>query len=286
MLNTFSITGASHYCMSFQPKSGDAERSLGEFRSLRLRNRKLIAEGTELFSRYRSCALRDVERSLFLSASHYRRGLDLMIPSSSHWAHVTLYYGTWFAAKALLGMFGCEVFGNHVVHVNQSSPNRQELRIQRIGNGQNHYYVAQKGSHQRFWEIFYKTVPSIRPFVDNKLKPALAPVSNSNLWLVEQRNKVNYDTVESMSTANAFGKSFSTDRFPDCLQGAINTQYQVCEGILAASCSFATQFNLSTDALDVLNPTATFSRRVRDLVYEPMIPDLVAKTKKVELFGS
>ena len=284
-MKTLSLLGAHHFCKSFSPISGMAERSLQSFWDSMLQQHTTLTEGTSLFEDYRACSLRDTERSLLLSASHYRRALDLMIPSSSHWAHVTLYYGAWFAARALLGMFGCVVLNKHVIHVDRSPPGKQVLRIQKIGNRQNHYPVIKSGSHQRFWEIFYKTVPSIRPFVDNKLKPALAPVSNSNAWLIEQRNKVNYDTAESISSANAFDMDFSVDRFPGCLRGAINTQYKVCEGILAASCSFATQFNLSTDALDVLNPSASFSQRVQDLVYGPLVPDLVAKTKKVELFG-
>ena len=286
MLRTFSKAGASHYCGSFEPRLGVAEQSLDEFRRVQLHNCRSIGEGTELFSRYRSCALRDVERSLFLSASHYRRALDLMIPSSSHWAHVTLYYGAWFAARALLGLFGCAVFKDHVIDVMRSSPKSQELRIQRIGKGQSHYYIQQNGSHQRFWEIFYRTVPSIKPFVDVEFRPTLAPVSSNNVWLIEQRNSVNYDTVESVSSASSLGMNFSGHNFPGCLQGALSTQYRVCEGILAASCSFATDFNLATDALNVLSASSSFRQRVQSLVYEPAVPDLVGKTKGLDLFNS
>lgn len=285
-MRTFSIAGASHYCVSFEPRSGVAEQSLEDFKQSRLRERRLIAEGTELFNEYRACALRDAERSLFLSASHYRRGLDLMIPSSSHWAQVTLYYGAWFAARALLGMFGCEVLSNHVIHVNRSSPGNQELYVQRIGAGKNHYYVTQKGSHKRFWEIFYGTVSSIKRFVDNEFTPALSPVSSSSVWLIEQRNKVNYNTVESINSSRSLSMAFSEDTFPSCLPGELHTQYRICEGILGASCSFAMKFGLATDALDILGPSTPFRERILGLVYDPVVPDLVATTRKKELFGS
>ena len=280
------MAGASHYCESFEPRPGIAEQSLEDFMRLQLSKRRLIAEGTELFNEYRACALRDAERSLFLAASHYRRGLDLMIPSSSHWAHVTLYYGAWFAARALLGIFGCVVLGKHVIHVNRSSPSDQELRIQRIGAGQDRYNVNHNGLHQRFWEIFYRAVPSIRPFVDDKFKPTLSPISSSDVWLIEQRNRVNYNTIESIGSISSFSLKFSEGDFPGCLQGVLNTQYKVCEGILAASCSFATKLGLATDALDVLSDSATLGQKVQDLVYGPVVPDLVAKTKKTELFGN
>ena len=283
-MKTFSIVGAEHYCQSFTPRMGIAERSLEDFRQSRLRTGSTIVEGTQLFDEYRACALRDVERCILLSASHYRRGLDLMIPSSSHWAQVTLYYGAWFAARALLGMFGCGVLNKHVVHVGRSSPGTQELHVQRIGARQNEYYVAKKGSHKEFWEIFYGTMPSIKRFVSNQFTPALSPVSSNDSWLIDERNRVNYNTVVSIDSSEALRKTFSEDSFPICLPGVLNTQYQICEGILGASSSIATQFGLATDALDALGPFATFQERILSVVYSPVVPDLVANTKKQELF--
>ena len=265
---------------------GDAEQSPEDYRGAHLAARRSIAEGTRLFDEYRACALRDAERSLFLSASHYRRGLDLMIPSSSHWAQVTFYYGAWFAARALLGMFGCGVLGSYVIDVNRTAPGGQELAIQKKGKGQSGYHVTQPGTHRQFWEIFYRAAPSIRQFVDDDLSPALTPVSNNDIWLIEERNKVNYKTTESIRSGSAMGTSFSVDAFPQSLPGALNTQYRVCEGILAASCAFATQFGLATDALDALGPPASFQQRVLDLVYSPAVPDLVGSTKKQAIFGA
>ena len=285
-MKAFSIIGASYYCESFEPRSGIVEQSPEEFRRERLNRSRSITEGTKLFDEYRACALRDAERSLFLSASHYRRSLDLMIPSSSHWAQVTLYYGAWFAARALLGMFGCIVLRNHVIHVNRSTPGNQELRVERIGAGEGRYYVTLRGSHRQFWEIFYRTVPSVRRFVDDKHAMALSPVSSNLAWLIEQRNRVNYSTAESVRVAQSFSMTFEEDKFPDCLPGVLHTQYRVNEGILAASCSFATRFGLATDALDVLGSSVPFSRRVRDLVYDPVLPDLAGRAKQNEVFGS
>ena len=283
-MRTFSIVGANYYCDAFVPRSGVAEKSPEEFRRERLERIGSIAEGTELFDDYRACALRDTERSLFLSASHYRRALDLMIPSASHWAQVTLYYGAWFAARALLGMFGCGVLGNHVVHVSRSAPGEQELRVERIGSGEGRYYVPGGGSHRRFWEIFYRTVPSFSRFVDVEHATALSPVSSNRAWQIEQRNRVNYRTDESLSVARAFGKTFVDREFPDCLPGVLHTQYKVSEGILAVGSSFAARFGLATDALDVFGAVTPFAQRVRCLIYDPELPDLVRRTRHDELF--
>ena len=153
-MRVFSILGAGHYCGNFQHISSVPQESLEDFNKRRLNSTRFIVEGTALFDEYRACALRDIERCLFLSSSHYRRALDLMIPSSSHWAHVTLYYGSWFAAHAILGMFGCQVLHNHVVEVEQSTPGSQRLNRIRIGTGQNQFSLKEKGSHRQFWEVF------------------------------------------------------------------------------------------------------------------------------------
>ena len=284
-MRTFSIRGANHYCGSFKPNPGIAEQPPQEFWQQRLQGRSSLKEGTHLFDEYRACALRDAERSLFLAASHYRRALDMMIPSSSYWAHVTLYYGAFFAARALLGMFGCGVFNNHVIYVSRSSPGSQELRVQRIGSKQGWYFVKEKGSHRRFWEIFYSTVTSVKRLVDVEFATALAPISSNNSWLIEQRNNINYKTTDSMNLVQSFEKSFNSQRFSNSLPGALQTQYSVSEGILAASCSFARQFRLETDALDFLGSSLPFAQIVSDHIYDPALPDLVDMTKRKKVFG-
>ena len=284
-MRTFSIRGANHYCGSFQAKLGSAQQSPEEFRETRLHGSRLIREGTDLFDEYRTCALRDVERSLFLAASHYRRALDLMIPSSSHWAQVTLYYGAFFAARALLGMFGCGVLHNYVIHVSRSRPGDQELTIERIGSGQGRYYVTANGSHKQFWEIFYRTVSPVRRLVDTQYVAALTPVSSSDTWLIEQRNDVNYKATASLNMTQAFERTFTEDKFPDSLPGILQTQYKVSEGILASSCAFARRFGLATDALAFLGSSSSFVDVVEDHIYDSDLPSLADKTNRKHVFG-
>lgn len=284
-MTPFNIMGADHYCRSFQTNTGDSEKSPEDFlRTKRISGNRLINEGTSLFSEYRDCALRDAERSLFLSASHYRRCLDMMIPSSSSWAQVTLYYGAWYAARAILGMFGCSIFNKLIVQVDASAPNAQSLQVQRIGSGQGQYLTAQTGSHRRFWEIFYKVGTRLYQFVDPSFAASLTPISNSETWLIEQRNSVNYDSLESVQIANAFSQSFSVINFPGSLTGALSTQYAVTEGLLAVGCSFAKQFGLKTDALQALDSSSTFQQKVKNLIYGPVTPNLVGQTLHRQIF--
>lgn len=284
-MRPFSTRGARHYCSSFQPKPGIAEQTPEDFHDARLQHHRILAEGTSLFSEYQACALRDSERCLFLASSHYRRALDLMIASSSHWAQVTLYYGAFFAARALLGMFGCGVLHKHVIHVRSSRPGSQVLRVERIGSGQGRYFVTERGSHRQFWEIFYRTVRPVVRLVDVEFATALFPVLNSNTWLIEQRNSVNYRTKYSLDVAESFDKTFTESNFPNSLPGVLQTQFQVSEGILAASCSFARRFGLATDALAFLGSSSTFADLVEDQIYDPVLPDLLDKTKRNAVFG-
>lgn len=284
-MRVFSIQGAQHYCDQFQPVANMAQESLENFNRSQAQALRSIREGTALFDEYRACALRDTERYLFLAASHYRRALDLMVPSSSHWAHVTLYYGSWFAAHALLGMFGCHVLSNHVIEVDQSSPGNQHLVRLKISNGPNQFYFTRKGSHQRFWEAFYGTTRHIVRFANSQYTQYLSPISNDAMWLIDRRNRINYTVADIIALRDSFVASFSQTVFPGSLPGELNTQYSVCEGLLFLCYSFAQQFNLSTDALDSLAPQGTLRDKVKQHVYDPATPDLVNKTTGQPIFG-
>src|SRR3990167_6936465 len=113
----FGVDEARHYCGTFNGSGGTASGSLEIYVKSALTQIRSLREGTPEFDRYRDCSLRDVERRIFISVSHYRRSLDLMTPGAVWWAHVTLYYGSFFAAGALLGMFGARVLKNSRIEV-------------------------------------------------------------------------------------------------------------------------------------------------------------------------
>ena len=284
-MRVFSIRGAEHYCQNFQPAANVAQESVEDFNRRQPRNTTSISEGSALFEEYRACALRDAERYLFLAASHYRRALDLMVPSSSHWAHVTLYYGSWFAAHALLGMFGCQVLSKHIFEVAQSAPGNQSLMRRRIGNGQNRLTFTRNGSHQRFWEAFYSTAPHFTQFANPQYAHVLTPISSNEMWLIDQRNRINYKGPDSIASRNSFVASFSSQSFPNSLPGELNTQYSVCEGLLLICYTFAGQFQLSTDALNALGSQVSFRDKVKQHIYDLNAPNLVDQTIGQQIFG-
>ena len=286
-MRPFTIQGAAYYCSSFRPGVGGAQRSVDEFSKIHLKGVKAITEGSTLFQDFCACALRETERHMFLAASHFRRALDLMIPGAVHWAYVTLYYGTWFAAHGLLGMLGCNVLNKKVIHVSRSTPGNQEFRIQTLGKGQGQYNVTQNGSHRIFWELFYKTVPSIKFWLtDPTASAALAPVSNNNNWLIDQRNLLNYNSELGIRLSGVFERTFTEYNFPQCLPGVLNTQFSICEGLLSAGFSLASRFGLETDALNVLDSPAPILQKIKKIVYGSKLPDIVDKTRHKEIFAT
>lgn len=285
-MNLFSISEAHYYCSHFAATTGDSEGSIDAFRQGRLGNGPLtLREGTTDFQEFQDCSLRDVERSLFLSAGQYRRSLDLMIRSASPWAHVTLYYGSYYAARALLGMFGSVIFkGKFVIDVGKGAAGSQELRFRRIGNSSPaHERSRYGGSHERFWDLFYKAISSLRPFTAVNLAAALSPVSGNPVWQTEKRNEVNYDPVAGLNLAILFGATFTTNAFRSSLPGVLGTQFHIVEALLTLAYDFAGRFGLQTDALDRLGAVGVLRDKVRMLIYDERAPGLGRQTRSIKL---
>lgn len=241
-----------------------------DFKDVRFRSPSSVVsirEGTPLFQEYLDCSLRDVERSLFFAISHHRKSHDLLFSSSSPWAFVTLYYGTWYASRALLGLFGCEIFDKYIVDVNQGTSGSQELQLRRIGNGVDQEPTSYNGSHRIYWDLFYSSVRSLIPMVSPRLAPALTPISGDPIWLIKNRNKINYDTRVGLAVAEDFDRLFSPKNFPASLPGALSTQFNVFESLLEIACGFAHSFGLNTDALDGIERSMPFSRKVQKWIY-------------------
>lgn len=268
-----------------RPQSGDAEGPIEAFRASRLVSGTLVSEGTSLFDEYRACSMREVERSLLLSTTHYRRFLDALVCSSAPWAQVTAYYGTWYATRALLGMFGCTIFKKYVVDVSRSVPSHQQLRVRRIGGSPGQQSSTYSGSHRIYWDLFYQAVVTLPPYVPAHLAPALTPIAGDPVWPIDRRNSVNYDTLAAIRLAKDFERTFVASGFPSALPGSLGTQYALLDAMLELAMRFAKQFNLGTDALAGLGPNGNLVAKLRALVYGSRAPSLITRTKKSVLLG-
>jgi hypothetical protein len=279
-MQLFDIAEAQHYCRGFTAEPGAAGTSIEAFRNSALPTGIVLREDTALFSQFRSCSLREVDRNLFLAASHYRRCLDSMIPSASHWAHVTMYYGSWFAARAILGLFGVTIFKRYIADVRVGTPRQQQLILRRIGSAPGQESSTYGGPHERFWDLFYRAVTQLRPLVDPQHAAFLTPILGDPAWLASQRNDVNYNSHAALVSAASFQASFSAGTFPTSLAGPLATQYLVQEGLLEIAFTYARMFSLATDATSVLSPPGGRAHKISKLVYSQRAPSLVSKTKK------
>jgi hypothetical protein len=280
-MRLFSIPEAKHYCSLFTGSAGDSERSLAEFHRNRLLNKiRVFSEGSPIFDEYRDCLLRDVERALFFSVSHYRRALDLMISSACPWAHVTLYYGSWHVAHALLGLFGCTIINNRVIDVDRGLPGNQILRVRRIGGKSGQVNSTYSGSHQRFWDLFYQAFQAIKGVFPPTFQVALSPISSDRLWQIDRRNDINYDSFSGMQLAQDFEQGFTCQTFPGCLPGIMNTQYKIFELLLEMAFYYAQDFGIATDALHGLRSPSPLRIKIKELIYNEKPSGLVNKTIK------
>lgn len=284
-IQLFSEVQAMPYMSRFSGSTGDSEQSIELFFDRRIRSstiRRLI-EGTRIFDEYRDCLLRNIERCLFLAVSNYRRSLDLMISSGAPWAHVTLYYGSWYTAHALLGMFGAALFKNHVIDVETGILGSQTLRVVRKGNSPSQISSTYSGSHEKFWDLFYQAFTPIRPMIPMVYQSAFSPVMGDPSWQTQERNRINYDSYHGIQIAEAFHTGFRKNTFPGCLPGSLNTQYRIFEILLNASFYYAGRYGINTDALHGLRTPMTLRNKIRQLIYSDKPCGLVQKTIKSQL---
>lgn len=167
-----------------------------------------LTEGTLYFNVHRVSLLNAVERWILFGVADYRRALDMFIPSNAPWAHVTLYYSSFFAANAILGMFGAWVHFDRLVDVDSGTANSQVLRITKRVQSPSGY----RGSHRVFWDLFYEGCNTISPWVPNELQSITAPVNNDRIWQITARNEVNYDMFNAFDGATILENSFNPKR--------------------------------------------------------------------------
>lgn len=273
-----SVPEATYYCGRYRKRRSRPHSSFRQFgRSLRVGDS--FAEGTPRFDEFRVDALREVERLLFSAVSNYRRSHDLLIASASPWSHVTMYYSSFFAASALLGMFGNWNIGRHaIIDVLVSSPGTQRLVVRR-------YTSSYSGPHEFFWDVFYANIAALAPDINPGLRFAISPVSGSVTWQSDTRNDINYDSHMASRSMGSFQGSFIRGRIPSTLPGTLNTQFRVMEGVLQIAISFAKKLKIRTDGLDHLLPAGRRSTKIRQLIFAPSVPALPASLKKSAVIG-
>jgi hypothetical protein len=238
-----------------------------------------LAESQPAFNEFRSLAHREVERSLLLAASHYRRAHDVLSPIAAPWAFVTLYYGSFFAARALLGALGAWKLKDHrVLQVVTTTPLSQRFQVHNAPS-------AYRGSHQRFWEFYFSNVVSLIPAASLVERFALQPVSADITWLISRRNDLNYDSFHACELAELHAAVFNPATFPTSLPGVLNTKFRFLESLLVLTNRICKSVGINSDAVAALSAEPTRSKRARAIVISKRPPGMAAKVKKKVAIG-
>jgi hypothetical protein len=274
-MQLFTFTEAEHFCRPLATYVPGAGQSLDVFhKNLSIRR---LREPNQDFEIHRVSLLNAVERWLLFGAAHYRRALDMFIPSNAPWAHVTLYYSSFFAANAILGMFGVWIHLRRWIDVETGTLHHQVLRINGNPKGPNGF----GGSHQRFWDYFYEGCNSISPWVPNELLPAVVPVNNDRIWQINARNEVNYDTFLAFDAAMSFHTSFNEKKLKS-YGGSLGQQIEITEAMLQLALYFANTFKISSYPYEGL-AIGMRSKAMRALVTK-VPPGLTSQSVLQELF--
>ena len=265
-MRLFDITEATYFCRALPGHVPGGSQSLPTFhKGLRATH---LSEGTIYFDVHRISLLNAVERWILFGIADYRRALDMFIPSNAPWAHVTLYYSSFFAANAILGMFGVWVHFKRLVDVDNGVATSQVLRITKRPPSPTGY----RGSHQVFWDFFYEGCNSISSWVPSHLKPVTSPVSNDRIWQITTRNDINYDMSSAFDGALRLSGSFNPKRLQS-LRGPLRQQLEVTEGMLELAIYFANALGVSSFAYQGLG-TGTRAKVLRALVKK--VPPILA----------
>lgn len=238
-MQLFAFSEAEYFCRPLLAHVPGMGQSLDVFH--RNLNLKKLSENTTEFEIHRVSMLNAIERWLLFATAHYRRALDMFVPSNAPWAHVTLYYSSFFAANAILGMYGSWVHLGRWIDVDSGLATKQVLRIHDNAKG----FSGFRGSHQRFWDYFYEGCNTIAPWVPNELMSAVQPVSGDRAWQITARNEVNYDMTFAYDAAVLLETSFNPRRLRE-VGGSLGQQFEITEDMLKLALYFASTFRISS----------------------------------------
>lgn len=281
-MRLFDLPQAKHFCA---PPAASLARvgsqSLPGFHAGLAGSVSVIAEGTSLFEVHQVNTLESVQRWLTYSLGHYRRAVEMLVPVSAPWAQVTLYYSAFFAANAILGMFGGCISqtkaGNRVVDVERGVPGSQALRVHRRLRSP----AGAVGSHKTFWDFFYDAVAAISAWAPAALETALKPVNGAFSWQIDERNKVNYDMFEAWAASTLLSGTLNAANLKS-LSGPLQLQLETTGRIVHLGLWFANALSLSNTALVGCGHTGTRHQIQRRLLTQ-RVPTLVPQSELVTL---
>ena len=275
-MRLFDFTQAEHFCRALPTYTPGVGQSLpGLYGNA---NAHLLREGTVEFDVHRVSVLNNVERWILYGASQYRRAFDMFTPSNAAWAQVTLYYASFYAANAILGMFGVWIHRYHWADVESGIAPHQIISLHKRTKGPP---SSCTGSHQKFWDLYYEACASFGPWAPPELTEAITPVNNNRLWQTAARNEVNYDMMFAFKASLLLNSTGNPRRLEE-YGGALGQQREVTESTLKLAVFFANKFAVSSFPFEGLL-SGPRHRALRALVTKAA-PSLVTQSVLQDLF--
>ena len=263
-MRLFDLPQAKHFCGSPITVGPGSRQSLSRLHASVPGAVRKLDEGTVPFEVHRANLLDSVSRWLVYALANYRRSLDMLVPVSTPWAQVTLYYSSFFAANAVLGMFGGwlgRLKTNVLIDVERGVAGSQELTIHR--NYKSPSGIA--GSHKIFWEAFYDSTATISTWAPTRLSTAFSPVNGSIAWQIDERNNVNYDMHLAWAASADFHDKFNPAKFKS-LSGPLRQQLETAEQLIRVATYFAKAVGLPATGIEGCGATGTRQLCQRRLV--------------------
>ena len=268
-MTLFNLPEAQHFCRPLPLARPGVGQSLTTLHSTTGRKPKRLHEGSQSFDVHRVSLLQAIERWLVYALSNYRRSVEMIVPVSAPWMHVTLYYASYFAAQAILGMFGGWIGtapgAKLIVDVHDGTPGSQEVSVRRWQSSPN----GRRATHAAFWDYFYDAAASIAPWIPGTLASALVPVNGDRDWLTSQRNDVNYDTFVAWEASVLLQRTFQPQQFPHRLMGPLGQQFETTEQLVELAATLAKLLSVESYALDGCGANGTRLQIQRFLVCQP-----------------
>lgn len=267
-MRALTNVGASHFVGSFSAEMTSASYGVEDYiQYLSISPGKTFVEGRADFSGMRDCILRESDRSLALSVNCFARALDGLRACSSYWTGVGLYYSAFFAAKAIMGMYGCWFkTPKSWIEVVDTTPGKQRLIFRpRV-------YAGSGGPHQLGWRAYYAATTSLRPSASTpEAIFALNPINSSETWLIDTRNEINYNPFQAFRLKEEFEGSFDNADIPACFSGKFSTMYTVSNAFIAYARQTAIDLSLKTDVFAVHADRAQWIRMLVTSAQEPAL---------------
>lgn len=236
-MNLFDLPQAAHFCTPFSANAPTTQQSLQAFHATL--SRSVLHEGSTEFDVHRTNVLKSAEQWILYSVTNYRRAVEMLVPSSAPWGHVTLYYSSFYAANAILAMFGGWVAVTSQVEVEEGTPHSQRLKVHRRLRSPN----RARGSHRQFWDFFYDSVASLVAWTPLHLSQALKPSTGDYDWQIAPRNEVNYDMFHAWRSSAELGARFDRGNLAT-LTGRIALQLEATEYMVRLAQHFADELSL------------------------------------------